>query len=198
MTGPTTAAQLLALAADQLQTLHRRAQSDQASSAEALAAAWPAFQRAGARLTAVLTPSPGAEPARTAPDSEEHTEATPEPAGEWLAGLDRPEPHLQRATDLIGAAADLIGARDRSGLAVEHATADAAHVSQLLVSAAYLVTGTAATNPALLATTAAAASAASAWSTSLPAVLTRPDRARCSTPRRGCLDRATTPVTTQT
>ena len=169
MTGPTTAAQLLALAADQLQTLHRRAQSDQASSAEALAAAWPAFQRAGARLTAALTPSPGAEPARTAPDSEEHTEATPEPAGEWLAGLDRPEPHLQRATDLISAAADLIGARDRSGLAAENATADAAHAGQLLISAAYLVTATAAINPALLATMAAAAGAASAWSKSLPA-----------------------------
>ena len=169
MTGPTSAAQLLGLAADQLQTLHRRAQTDQAGSASALAAAWPAFQRAGARLTAALIPGRGAEPARTAPGSDEHTAATHEPAGERLPGLDRPEPHWQRTADLIGAAADLVGARDRSGLAAEHATADAAYVGQLLVSAAYLVTATAASHPALLTTMAAAAAAASTWSKALPA-----------------------------
>ena len=174
MTGPATAAELLALAADELQTLHRRAHTDQASSAGALAVAWPAFQRAGERLTAALTPGRGAEPAHTAPDAGEHTAAIPEPAGEllpageWLPGLDRPEPHSQRAGDLIGAAADLVGARDRSGLAAEDVTADAAHAGQLLVSAAYLVTATVATHPALLATMAVAACAASAWSKSLP------------------------------
>ena len=168
MTGPTTAGQLLALAADQLQTLHRRAHTDQAGSASALAAAWPAFQRAGARLTAALTPG-NREPTRTAPGPDERTAATAKPAGEPLPGLDRPEPHLQRAADLVGAAADLVGARDRSGLAAEHATADSAYVSQLLVSAAYLVSATAASHRALLTTSAAAAGAASIWSKALPA-----------------------------
>lgn len=183
MTGPTTAAELLRLAAAELDALGTPADppdDNRRVDPYALAAAWPAFQRAGDRLVAAATLHLP-EPARTAPGPghqehghQEHGSSAQPPALTGPALSSKPDPHLHRAADLLAAAADLIVMRDRSRLAAEHADADAAALGRQLVRAGHLVFTAAAPDPALLSTTSAAAAATLSWSNDL---LTRPPAA---------------------
>ena len=63
MIGPTTAAELLFLASQALGELTLTCGTEQATAAE-LAAAWPAFHRAGRHLLAAITTQRPGEPVR--------------------------------------------------------------------------------------------------------------------------------------
>lgn len=157
MTGPTTAGQLLDLAAEELNGLRRAALTERAAPAAELAAAWPAFHRAGERLIAALRGDPAPDEPRS-----------PGPVADAPLTASRPDPRLQRAADLVGAAADLLATRDQQALPAEQRAANTAHAGRQLTGAAQLVTATTAAEPALLSTVMSAATAAASWSRSLP------------------------------
>lgn len=105
MTGPTDAGQLLALAAEEL---HQLSQHHRKQVPAQLAAAWPAFLRNGEHLVSALNP-------QSRPATSLWPERQPgRPAPPLLPA--EPDEHLQRAADLLGAAADLIGTRVKRGV----------------------------------------------------------------------------------
>jgi len=149
VTGPVSAQQLLTLAEGQLRQLavntHARP--------EQLAAAWPAFLRAGQHLLARIAAQPGEHSVESAATDDEHEQPT--------AAAD---PQLERAATLLAAAGDLIVGRDRSELSVEQRALDAAHATVPLLAGASLVAAATLPHPELLAVTASAATAAHTWS----------------------------------
>ena len=148
MTGPVSAQQLLTLAEGQLRQLavNTKARPEQ------LAAAWPAFLRAGQHLLARIAAQPG-EPgtgrAATGDEREQPTSAA--------------DSQLVRATALLAAAGDLVAGRDRSELSAEQRAVDAAHATVPLLAGAGLVSAATLPHPELLAVTASAATAAHTW-----------------------------------
>jgi len=158
VTGPTTAAELLHLAASEVQDLldfTERYRPDPAG----LAAGWPAFLRAAQHLNSAIRPD---HPGGWALTARLYGLVTgPVPA-------DRPDPHLERAATLLAAAADLIGSRDRRGLSPEQLRADEAHVAPTLVAVAHLVAQATLHHPDVQPAFASAFGAVSAWSCSLP------------------------------
>lgn len=154
MTGPTTAGQLLELAKHELQQLQRQASTPHAAPADGLAAAWPGFHRAADRLIATLRAERPADARHDAPSRQ--PQPPPRPNG-------RPDPHLQRATELISAAADLLSTRDRRVLSEQERAADVTYVGKHLAGSAYVVAVAAIDRPDLLSTVQAAAGAAVSW-----------------------------------
>ena len=148
MTGPVSAQELLTLAQGQLRQLavntHARP--------EQLAAAWPAFLRAGQHLMARIAAQPGERSAHPAAGDE---------LEEPTAGAD---PQLARAATLLGAAGDLVAGRDRSELSAEQRALDATHAAVPLLAGASLVAAATLPHPGLRAVTASAATAAHTWS----------------------------------
>ncbi len=166
MTGPTTAAELVELARTELTWLHERAGNGPGIDPAAVAAAWPRFERAGDRITAVLTRQSPSPPSPTS------LPGTTRPA---LAGsVPGAEPHLLRAADLLSGAADLLAGRDRSHLDAELGDSDQTYVGRRLLQTAHLVTTTVTPHPQLLDTVVAGALAAVRWRQALPASLAEP------------------------
>lgn len=158
MTGPTTATELLDLAATQVRDLLRAADTGSVIPVE-LATAWPAFLRAAQHLTTTV----GCHP----PNGPRPAGGRPQPSATTDRPV-RPEPHLQRAAELIAAAADLIASRDRRELLPAHLRADAAYAAPTLLAAAHQVAQATLPDPTLLPTAASASGAASVWSQALP------------------------------
>ena len=149
MTGPVSAQQLLTLAEGQLRQLavNTKARPEQ------LAAAWPAFLRAGEHLLARIAAQPG-EPGRgRTATGEEREEATP-----------AADPQLVRAATFLAAAGDLVAGRDRSELSAEQRAVDAVHAAVPLLAGAGLVAAATLPHRELLAVAASAAAAAHTWS----------------------------------
>ncbi len=188
MTGPTTPIQLLDLAALELQQLGEAKTSpgQAAADAAALAEAWPVFLRAGTYLNRALDDRPastsqpaspaalaavGTTPASAQPGVSEHP-AVEVPGRAVVEGSARraaADRRLLRAAELLAAAADLVGTRDRRALTVEQAAVDAALAARCLVTGAAMVCQATAPDLTLLSTTASAATAATRWSAALPA-----------------------------
>jgi len=149
VTGPVSAQQLLTLAEGQLRQLavntHARP--------EQLAAAWPAFLRAGQHLLARIAAQPGEHSVKSAATDDEHEQPTA-----------TADPQLERAATLLAAAGDLIVGRDRSELSTEQRALDAAHATVPLLAGASMVAAATLPHPELLAVTASAATAAHTWS----------------------------------
>lgn len=159
MTGPSTAAELLHLAAGEVQDLldvTERYRPDPAG----LAAGWPAFLRAAQHLNSAIRPD---HPGGWALTARVYGLVTgPVPAGQ-------PDRHLERAASLLAAAGDVIGSRDRRGLSPEQLRADEAQVAPTLVAVAHLVGQATLHHPDLQPAFASAFGAVSAWSCFLPA-----------------------------
>ena len=151
MTGPVTAAQLLELATQAIGELHKPAAGRPPADPAAIAAGWPAFCSAGERLLSALTATGHPRPDAPLP--------LPPSPGKPV----RPHRQLQRAADLLGAAADLLSTQDRGYLTVAQQAADARYATGLLAGAGWFVTSTLAAHPALLSTLADAAAATSSW-----------------------------------
>lgn len=149
MTGPVSAQELLTLAEGQLRQLAVNTQARP----EQLAAAWPAFLRAGQHLLARIAAQPGERSAHPAASGDEHEQPT--------AAAD---PQLARAATLLAAAGDLIAGRDRSELSAQQRALDAAHATVPLLAGAGLVAAATLPHPELHAITASAATAAHTWS----------------------------------
>lgn len=140
MTGPTSAAELFALAVTELNELRHRAhggphsQPDDAVRAVDLAAGWPAFSRSAQRLITAMRPDPAGR-------------AAPAEAPVCTPTADR---NLRRAADCLGAAADLLDTRDWQLLTVEQRAADADQVTAQLVRAGQVVLAVLAVHPGQL------------------------------------------------
>jgi hypothetical protein len=149
VTGPVSAQQLLTLAEGQLRQLavNTKARPEQ------LAAAWPAFLRAGEHLLARIAAQPGDPGRGRAATGDEREEATP-----------AADPQLVRAATLLAAAGDLVAGRDRSELSAEQRAVDAAHAAVPLLAGAGLVAAATLPHRELLAVTASAVTAAHTWS----------------------------------
>lgn len=154
---PTTAGQLLALAAEEL---HQLSQRTGQHVPEQLAAAWPAFLRHGDHLAAILNPQadpvtslwPERQPGRPAPH---------------VPPVD-PDPRLQRAADLLGAAGDLISTRTRTQLTTQDAAADNAQAMRCLVNGAVQVAQALGPLPDWAHTAVDAVVAARTWTRGMP------------------------------
>ena len=149
MTGPVSAQHLVTLAEGQLRQLAVNTQARP----EQLAAAWPAFLRAGQHLLARIAAQPGEYSAQSVATDDGHEQPT--------AAAD---PQLERAATLLAAAGDLIVGRDRSELSVEQRALDAARATVPLLAGAGLVAAATLPHPELLAVTASADTAAHTWS----------------------------------
>jgi len=148
VTGPVSAQQLLTLAERQLRQLAVNTQARP----EQLAAAWPAFLRAGQHLLARIAAQPGEPGTGRAATGDDRKQPTP-----------AADPQLVRATALLAAAGDLVAGRDRSELSAEQRAVDAAHATVPLLAGASLVAAATLPHPELLAVTASAATAAHTW-----------------------------------
>ena len=151
MTGPTTAAELVDLAVNELHELQHRAGTRTATPIE-LAAGWPAFSRSAHRLLTALHANP--------------TGGTLPPGPPASTGP--PDRNLQRAADYLGAAADLLDTRDRRSLTAQQRTYDANQITPHLAAAGYLIAATTAAHTALLDTAAAAHNAIRTWQPAPP------------------------------
>ena len=162
MSGPTTAAELLHLAEQQLTELTSAAGTSRARTPAELAAGWPAVHRAGRQLIAALHP-------------DEYGHATPPAqhrasAGTPVAAPARsPVPQLARAAELISAAADLIASQERRALSAADRQADLARAARPLLAAAYLVARATVSDSMLLEPAVSAVTAARDWSALSPA-----------------------------
>ena len=161
MSGPTTAAELLHLAEQQVHQLTALVGTERAASPAQLAAAWPLFHRAGRQLIAVLHPdvygdaTPGRQDRAPAEDA---AGATAMP----------PVPQLARAAELISVAADLIVSYDRRGLRADDHKADLARATRPLIAGAHLLAQATLPDITLLDCAASALSAAQDWSRMQP------------------------------
>ena len=156
MTGPTTAAELVDLAIDELDELqHRAGTRTAAATATELAAGWPAFSRSAHRLLTALHNNP--------------TGDTPPPGPPASTGA--PDRNLRRAADYLGAAADLLDTRDRRSLTAQQRAYDADQITPHLAAAGYLIAATTAAHPALLDTAAATHLAIRTWQPPRPTQL---------------------------
>lgn len=156
MSGPVTAAELLQLAEQQIEELICAAGTQRAANAAELAAGWPAFHRAGRQLIAALHPDlygQATPPAHQRAPGQLPAAAAPPPATQ-----------LTRAAELICAAADLIGGRDRRALSAADRDADLTRACRPLIAAAYLVAQSSLPHPALLEAAMTATTAAHDWS----------------------------------
>ena len=170
MTGPTTAAELLSLASQELAELTSLTGTEQAANPAELATAWPAFHRAGQHLLATIVTDPGSDPAQA--------KFRREPAATVIStGNIAPEPHLNRAADLLSAAADLLAGRDRRALSEADRRADAALAAGPLLTGAYLVADATLRDPVHVKAAASAVTAVRDWSAAAP-TQPQPDVAR--------------------
>lgn len=160
MSGATTAAELLALADDQLRALTETPGTDQAAIAAQLAAGWPKFHAAGERLLSTVSGNVQGQPS-SAPSR------PPGGGTNIMAGV--PDPRLLRAADLLDAAADLLASRNRRDLSETDRRTDAALASVPLLTAAYQVAQATLLDPLHFETAAAAVTAVRRWSTPKPA-----------------------------
>jgi len=160
MSGPTTAAELLALADDQLHELTVTLGTDLAGTAAQLAAGWPRFHAAGERLLATISGDQQGHP-WPAP--------TPPTAGSKIAAGDEPDPRLMRAADLLDAAADLLAGRNRQALSEQDRRTDAALATGPLLTGAYQVAHATLRDPLQFKAAASAVTAVRRWSTAQPA-----------------------------
>ncbi len=156
MTGPTTAGELLSLASRSLQELTTEIGTGPVVDPRGLAAAWPAFQRAGERLLVVIT----AEPTE-AFDVLSPTRST---GVLDVAFSETADPRLVHAADLLHAAADLLAGRDRSALTSAVRLNDAALASEPMLTGAYLVAHATLRDPAHFDVAARAVQAVARWS----------------------------------
>lgn len=160
MSGPTTAAELLALAGDQLHELTVTLGTDLAGTAAQLAAGWPRYHAAGERLLATISGDPQGHP-WPAP--------TPPTAGSKIAAAADADPRLLRAADLLDAAADLLAGRNRQALSQQERRTDAALATGPLLTGAYQVAHATLRDPLQLMAAASAVAAVRRWSTAQPA-----------------------------
>jgi len=160
VSGPTTAAELLALAGDQLHELTVTLGTDQAGSAAQLAAGWPKFHAAGERLLFTIS---GHQQHRPSPAP------TPPTAGSSIVAADLPDPRLLRAADLLDAAADLLASRNRQALSEQERRTDAALATGPLLTGAYQVAHATLLDPLQFEAAASAVTAVRQWSTAQPA-----------------------------
>lgn len=160
MSGPTTAAELLTLAGQQLNALTATLGTDQAGTAAQLAAGWPRFHACGERLLATISGDKQDPPAPT---------PTPPTAGNTIAAADESDPRLMRAADLLDAAADLLTTRDRRALSEQERRTDAALATGPLLTGAYQVAHATLRDPSQFEAAAAAVTAVHHWSTAQPA-----------------------------
>jgi hypothetical protein len=160
VTGPTTAGELLSLAGQRLQELTAEIGTEQAGNPSRLAAAWPAFQRAGDRLLAVITGEPA--------DLGYQLSLAGSPGVQAMASSMTPDPQLSRAADLLHAAADLLAGRDRTTLSAAVRGNDVALASEPLLTGAYLVAQATLRDPAQFDVAARAVQAVARWSEATP------------------------------
>ena len=153
MTGPTSAAELVDLAVGELAELQRRAGTRTAAATAAeLTTSWPMFSRSAHRLLTALHGNPSGGP--------------PAPGPPASAGT--PDRNLQRATDYLGAAADLLATRDRRSLTAQQRAYDADQITPHLAAAGYLIAATTAAHPAQLDTATAVHLAIKTWQPAAP------------------------------
>ena len=160
MSGPTTAAELLALAGDQLHELTVTLCIDLAGTAAPLAAGWPRFHAAGERLLSTIRGDQQGHPS-PAP--------TPPTEGSNIVVADVPDPRLMRAADLLDAAADLLAGRNRQALSESERRTDAALATGPLLTGAYQVAHATLRDPLQFEAAASAVTAVRQWSTAQPA-----------------------------
>jgi hypothetical protein len=160
VSGATTAAELLALADDQLHELTGTLGTDQTAIAAQLAAGWPKFHTAGERLLSTVSGDQQGQP------SPAHTLPA---VGSTNIVADVPDPRLLRAADLLDAAADLLTDRNRDALSENDRRTDAALASVPLLTGAYQVAHATLRDPLQFETAASAVTAVRRWSTPQPA-----------------------------
>lgn len=160
-TAPATAAQLLSEAAGWLEQLYSES-LNATPDLWAIAAAWPQFAHAGDRLLHALSPASPADPQGPTPGRSQTRRSEATRPFAWP-----PEPHLARAADLLGAAADLVATRDRRPLPASEQARDLAVVSRYLVATAGLVEHLTLPDASLQSTINASRRAASDWRTHL-------------------------------